>query len=178
MILCSHFLWFCDVESVTNRDLTPNHSLVGGSGTAHCATPVLVNLQKIQDERNESFQLPLHCPKSPCTDTLSSFPGVQPSCRAFPVHLTPSPCFEDRALHWSLAPNCRTRQDAGAQLGTTTVVWPLSSGRAGFHLCAVQSKIKKHTSHPVYNCWFNRTMSREKSPFNWFSIPEQSYKSQ
>lgn len=56
MILCCHFLWFCDVESdVTNTDLTPNHSLVGGSSPAHCGTPVVVNLQKTRDEINESF---------------------------------------------------------------------------------------------------------------------------
>lgn len=56
MILCSHFLCFCDEESdVTNKDLIPNQSLVGGSSTSHCATPVLVNLQKIQGESSGSF---------------------------------------------------------------------------------------------------------------------------
>lgn len=64
MILCSDFLWFCDVESdVTHRDLTPNHSLVGGSSTA---TPVPVNLQKIQDEKRSPFNSPsIQCPTAP-----------------------------------------------------------------------------------------------------------------
>lgn len=111
MILCSHFLWFCDVETdVTNRDLTPNHSLVGGSSTSHCATPVLVNLQKIQGEEMSPFN-------SPCTDTPSSFPGVQPSCRAFLVHLKPSPRFKDKDLHWSLpVPGPRLQEQGRMQV--------------------------------------------------------------
>lgn len=143
MILCSHFFWFCDVESdVPNRDLTPNHRLVGGSSTAHCATPIPVNLQKIQDERNESFSLSSTAQRAPA---LSSFAGVQPSCRAFPVHLTPRAALRTRLCPgaWpQSAEQGRGRSTAGHHNSDL----PLSSGRAGLYLCAVQSKIK-NTQH-------------------------------
>lgn len=143
MILCSDFLWFCDVESdVTHRDLSPNHSLVGGSSTA---TPVPVNLQKIQDERRVLLTPPPSSAQQPLTDTLSSCPGVQPSCRALPVHLTPNPCFKDKALPWSLAPACRARQEPG---------WaPLQGSElreSRFLSLCCSAKIK--SSHPVCNC--------------------------
>lgn len=175
MNLCSHFLWFCDVETdVTNRDLTPNHSLVGGSSTSHCATPVLVNLQKIQGEEMSPFN-------SPCTDSPSSFPGVQPSCRAFLVQLTPSPRFKDKDLHWSLqclAPDCRNKAGCRCTAGhhNSDLAPELRQSRFLSLCCPVKNK--NHTSHPLSNCWFNKTMSRENNPFYWFTLSEQSCKSQ
>lgn len=86
MILCSHFLWFCDVESdVTIRDVTPNHSQVGGSSTAHCATPGPVNLEKIQDEEMNPFNSPSTAQRalhrhpeqfSRCAAVLQSIPCI------------------------------------------------------------------------------------------------------
>lgn len=182
MILCSHFLWFCDVETdVTNRDLTPNHSLVGGSSTSHCATPVLVNLQKIQGEEMSPFNSPCTAQTSPAQTPwvvfqVCSLPAEHSSCSLRQV-----PALRTRICTGAcqcLAPDCRNKAGCRWTAGhhNSDLAPELRQSRFLSLCCPVKNK--KHTSHPLSNCWFNKTMSRENNPFYWFTLSEQSCKSQ
>lgn len=90
MILCSHFLWFCDEDSdVTNRDLTPNHSLVGGSGTAHCATPVLWTCRKYRMKEMSPFNFPSTAQWAPAQTPWAGFHLCALQSKIKTTHHTP-----------------------------------------------------------------------------------------